>query len=72
MTEQREQIADAAIAWARAVQRYEDAYAAYLSVPLTWEDESRRAGAADETFRRRQDEEYARQNLLQACGKVGA
>jgi hypothetical protein len=63
MTEQRERIADAAEAWARAAQNYEDAA-------------NRNSRHPDEDFANMMNAarrlEYARQNLLQACGKVGA
>ena len=66
MDEQRERIADAAIAWARAVQDHEDAYRAYLAKKKPSHEDLLRSG---KTWN---DMEYARQNLLQACGKVGA
>jgi len=64
MTEQRERIADAAEAWARAVQRYEDADR-YVCGQPTRQDRTR-------LERLSADVDYARANLLQACGKVGA
>ena len=66
MNEQRERIADAAEAWARAVQNHEDARCVFLSRDVPRMDEAaalRRAAVASE---------YARRSLLQACGKVGA
>jgi hypothetical protein len=62
MTEQRERIVDAAIAWAQAKQNYEDAG-------------NRNSGHHDEDFASTMNAvarlRYACQNLLQACGKVG-
>ena len=64
MTEQRERIADAAEAWARAVQRHEDADRYVCGCP-TQQDRKR-------LERLSADVDFARQNLLQACGKVQA
>jgi hypothetical protein len=66
MDERRERIADAAEAWARALQRHEDARCAFLSKAVPRMDDAaalRRAAEASE---------YARAELLRACGKVGA
>ena len=66
MDERRERIADAAEAWARAVQNHEDAYHSFLRKPNPQLDDFGRCGRTWSAL------EYARQNLLQACGKVGA
>ena len=66
MTEQRERIADAAEAWARAVQNYEDA-----DRQVFWATDET-PEKMDNIKRTKEEMEYARQNLLQACGKVGA
>ena len=65
MTEQRERIADAAIAWARAVQRLEDARRHLNMTPTpTREQRDRKTSARTALLN-------AQKALLQACGKVG-
>lgn len=66
MTEQRERIADAAIAWARAVQRYEDARQEVNLSPRPTQEQRDRKQAARASLGN------AYRELLQACGKAGA
>ena len=65
MNEQRERIADAAIAWAAALQRHEDARHRVLAkTDATMDDRVERT-------RTRKLLAYATDELLRACGKVG-